>query len=123
MTTKATAMEAVGLAERLKLEAQIHAGEARGANAAIAEIYQLCTGATGEPGNWHGAEPVRKLIAEHAASLAAKEAEVVVLRAALTDARWAVAAFVREIKPEHATNPLPDSVLARIDAALTQGTP
>jgi hypothetical protein len=47
------------LAETLKLEAQLHAQEARTANATIAEIYQLCSGGTGEPGNWHGAEPIR----------------------------------------------------------------
>jgi len=39
------------LIERLKLEAQSHAQEARTANATIAEIYQLCTEATGELGN------------------------------------------------------------------------
>lgn len=61
LSRRAEAAEA--LAERLKMEAQIHAGEARTANATIAEIYQLCTGATGEPGNWHGAEPVREMIA------------------------------------------------------------
>lgn len=64
------------LAERLKQEAQIHAQEARTANATIAEIYQLCTGATGEPGNWNGAEPVRAL-------LAAKQEEVDRMREAL----------------------------------------
>lgn len=47
------------LCERLKMEAQIHAQEARTANATIAEIYQIVTGATGEPGNWNGAGPVR----------------------------------------------------------------
>lgn len=52
------------LIERLKMEAQIHAQEARTANATIAEIYQIVTGKTGEPGNWHGAEPVRKYIEE-----------------------------------------------------------
>lgn len=51
---------AVDLAERLKQEAQIHAQEARTANATIAEIYKLVTGATGEPGRWNGAEPVRE---------------------------------------------------------------
>lgn len=44
---------------RLRLEAQSHAQESRTANATIAEIYQVVSGATGEPGNWHGAEPVR----------------------------------------------------------------
>jgi hypothetical protein len=52
------------LAERLKGEAQIHAQEARTANATVAEIYQVLTGATGEPGNWNGAEPARKLMAQ-----------------------------------------------------------
>jgi hypothetical protein len=55
-----TALEA--LCERLKLEAQGHAQEAQTANATIAEIYQVCSGRTGEPGNWHGAEPVRERI-------------------------------------------------------------
>lgn len=50
--------------DALKRQAQQHAGEARAANATIAEIYQLCTGRSGEPGNWNGAEPVRRLIAE-----------------------------------------------------------
>jgi hypothetical protein len=38
--------------------------EARAANATIAEIYQLCSGGKGEPGNWNGAEPVRRKLAE-----------------------------------------------------------
>lgn len=59
------------LIERLRMEAQIHAQEARTANATIAEIYQLCSGGKGEPGNWHGAEPVRELIAERDALAAA----------------------------------------------------
>lgn len=57
----ANALERV---DRLKLEAQIHAGEARTANATIAEIYQIISGGKGELGNWHGAEPVRQRIAE-----------------------------------------------------------
>lgn len=52
------------LIERLKQEAEIHAQEARTANRTIAEIYQVVSGATGEPGNWHGAEPVRQLMAQ-----------------------------------------------------------
>jgi hypothetical protein len=45
-------------------QAQIWKGEARCANHTIGQIYQLVTGATGEPGNWNGAEPVKALIAE-----------------------------------------------------------
>lgn len=50
------------LCERLKLEAQAHAQEARTSNATIAEIYQVVTGTTGELGNWHGAQPVKEAI-------------------------------------------------------------
>lgn len=50
------------LSERLKLEAQSHAQEARTANATIAECYQAVTGGKGEPGRWHGAAPVRECI-------------------------------------------------------------
>jgi hypothetical protein len=53
------------LVERLRNEAQIHAQESRCQTSTVHEIYQLITGATGEPGNWNGAEPVRKLIAEN----------------------------------------------------------
>lgn len=49
---------------QILLQAQCWKQEARCANHTIAEIYQLVTGATGEPGNWNGAEPVRALIAE-----------------------------------------------------------
>lgn len=56
---EARAEAAEALSERLKLEAQGHAMEARTANSTIAEIYQVVTGSTGEPGNWHGAAPVR----------------------------------------------------------------
>lgn len=63
--------------ETLKREAQIHAMEARTAKATIAEIYQLCTGGTGEPGNWNGAEPVRQLAEQRAGLVqAARRAEV-----------------------------------------------
>ncbi|TFH84949.1 hypothetical protein EQG41_19705 [Billgrantia azerbaijanica] len=50
--------------ERLEQEARIHAQEARTQRATVQAIYQLVTGATGEPGDWHGAEPVRELVAE-----------------------------------------------------------
>lgn len=55
--------ELEALSATLKREAQIHAQEAGTANATIGEIYQVVTGSTGEPGNWHGAEPVRARIA------------------------------------------------------------
>jgi len=52
------------LAERLKGEAEIHAQEARTANSTINEIYQVCSNATGEKGNWNGADPVREMKAD-----------------------------------------------------------
>lgn len=71
------------LIDKLKLEAQIHAGEARCANSTIAEIYQAISGSTGEPGNWNGAEPVR-------AYIATKDAEIERLREALQELNDAV---------------------------------
>ncbi|NSX90088.1 hypothetical protein [Agrobacterium tumefaciens] len=53
----------------LRLQAQTHAIEARGANATINEIYQIISGGKGEPGNWNGAEPVRKFVAQMQAAL------------------------------------------------------
>lgn len=50
------------LVDRLKLEAQIHAGEARCQTATVHECYQAASGATGERGTWHGANPVRERI-------------------------------------------------------------
>jgi len=50
------------LTDRLRLEAQIHSGEARTANASLHEAYQAVSGRTGEPGNWNGAEPVKSEI-------------------------------------------------------------
>lgn len=47
------------LVERLKLEAKVHAGEARGANHTIAQAYQAVTQGAGEPGNWNGAKPIK----------------------------------------------------------------
>lgn len=50
--------EARDLCAKLRNEARVHAQEARTANATIAKIYRACTGGTGEPGNWRGAQPV-----------------------------------------------------------------
>lgn len=93
--------EALTLCERLRLEAQIHAGEARTANATIREIYQAATGSTGEPGSWNGALPVRaelerlrRDLSEARSALAAAQAE-----AALGDDYGAVHA-VREVVRE-----------------------
>lgn len=55
--------------EACKLQAQTWKQEARTANDTISQIYQAVTGAKGEPGNWHGAEPVKALVAERDALL------------------------------------------------------
>ncbi len=51
--------------ERLLQEAQIQAQEMRTHQSTVREIYQVITGNTGEPGDWNGAEPVRKLKEEN----------------------------------------------------------
>ena len=45
-------------------QAQIWKLEAASQKATVAECYQICTDATGEPGDWNGAEPVRALKAQ-----------------------------------------------------------
>jgi hypothetical protein len=47
---------------KLVLEARIHSTESDTQKSTVHEIYQDCTGAIGEPGDWNGAEPVRKAI-------------------------------------------------------------
>lgn len=70
-------------AERLKLEAQAHAQEARTANGTIAEIYQACSGARGEPGSWNGAKPVIDALAAAEARALAAERDAERLRLGL----------------------------------------
>lgn len=56
---EARALKAEKERDNLKLQAQGHAMEARSANATIYDAYQAVTGATGEPGNWNGAETIK----------------------------------------------------------------
>ncbi|TZG25635.1 hypothetical protein [Sphingomonas montanisoli] len=53
--------DARALSDRLLLEAQCHAGEARAHKATVHEAYQIASGATGERANWNGAGPIREL--------------------------------------------------------------
>jgi len=76
MADRAEIERLTSLVDRLKLEAQVHAQEARTANATIYEIYQLVTGGKGEPGNWNGARPVAALVAERDALRKALEGVV-----------------------------------------------
>lgn len=57
-------------------KAQTHAIEARGANATINEIYQIISGGKGEPGNWNGAEPVRRYAEAAEAEVKRLQAEI-----------------------------------------------
>lgn len=82
-----TITELQDLNDRLKLEAQCHAGEARCANSTIYEIYQVLTGATGEPGNWNGAEPARKYVAAQQATITALQERIKELEGALAG-KW-----------------------------------
>ena len=74
-----------GLADRLTLEAQAHASEARTANSTIYEIYQVLSGSTGEPGNWNGAEPARQFVTAAQARIAELERGIGVLLATIGD--------------------------------------
>ncbi len=61
--------ELEGLNERLKQEAQSHAYEAKAQRATVHECNQAVTQGTGEPADWHGANPVKdelsRLLAEN----------------------------------------------------------
>jgi hypothetical protein len=48
----------------LMQEVQCQAQEARTQRTTVWECYQAVTGGTGEPGDWHGAEPVRTRLTE-----------------------------------------------------------
>jgi hypothetical protein len=56
--------------DHLRLQAETWAQEARTQRATVHKAYQAATGATGEPGDWHGAGPVEVRIAELGAALA-----------------------------------------------------
>lgn len=67
-------------------EAEIHAQESSTANATIYDIYQLCTGSTGEPGNWNGAKPVREMKEHYERQIAVLTERVDKLRDIITKA-------------------------------------
>lgn len=71
------------LAERLKLEAQKWSLEARTQTSTVHEIYQVLSGAKGEPGTWNGARPAREIISEMQSQLTAANERVEVLEKAL----------------------------------------
>lgn len=50
--------------DALKQQAQCWAQEAKAQKATVYEAYRVCTGNTGETGDWNGAEPIRALAAE-----------------------------------------------------------
>lgn len=76
------------LVSRLRLEAQGHSMEADTANGTIADVYQAITSATGEPGNWNGAAPVK-------AYVKAAEARISDLEARLKEAERVMADVVK----------------------------
>lgn len=63
-STDAALRDALELAERLKVETQGHASEARTANSTIYEVYQVLSGGRGQLGNWNSAEPARQFVAQ-----------------------------------------------------------
>lgn len=117
------------LGERLKNEAKMHAQEARTANSIIAEINQCVSGATGEAGNWHGAEPVKKRIAEleqFADEVAAKYAALAGTAPAPSKDTALIRQFIESLdKDRHDTEDWPDdsrNALAALRARL-EGKP
>jgi DNA repair exonuclease SbcCD ATPase subunit len=48
--------------DSLKLQAVAQAQEMRSHKSSLHEAYQYITGATGEPGNWNGARPIKEAV-------------------------------------------------------------
>lgn len=67
--------EALALCERLRLEAEGWAQEARTQRSSLHDAYQAVTGATGEPGDWNGARPVVEAVANLKARAETAEAQ------------------------------------------------
>ena len=84
--------ELEALNETLKNEAQIHAMEAKSANATINEINQFISGATGEPANWHGAQPVKEFVNNLKAQLAA-------LTQVIVERDLIIGQYIAEVQP------------------------
>ena len=82
--------ELEALCEKLRMEAEIWAQEARTQKSTVHECYQAVTGATGEPGDWNGARPVVERIK-------ALEAQNAKLREALTPSADTKAAYMSEV--------------------------
>lgn len=84
------------LVDRLRVEAQAHAMEARGANATIHEAYQAATEGKGEPGNWHGAGPIKDELTRLRSDLMQARARAEVAEARLAEAMKLIEPFARE---------------------------
>lgn len=86
MAARITELEAEVAAT--KQQAQIWKMEADTQKATVHEIYQLCTGATGGPGDWNGANPVREVVTERdilQGQLTMRSVELSALRQAIKD--------------------------------------
>jgi hypothetical protein len=68
--------------ENLRQESLSWAQEAKTQRSTVREIYQVITGATGEPGDWNGAQPVKAIMKKIAALKAEIERKDAVLRKA-----------------------------------------
>ncbi|UQI42707.1 hypothetical protein [Vreelandella venusta] len=68
--------------EKLRLEAQAHAQEARTQRSIVHDIYQIVSGGKGEAGDWNGAEPVRKAFEALAADNAELRRQLATMRCA-----------------------------------------
>lgn len=83
--------------EACKLQAQCWSHEAKAQKATVLESYQAASGATGEPGDWNGAEPIRRLVERaEAAELAQREATTAAIANYECVERWHKRALAAE---------------------------
>ena len=115
-TARAEIERLQALADRLTLEAQAHAQEARTANSTIYEIYQVLSGSTSEPGNWNGAEPARQFVTAAQARIAELERTVEFVQRwawretkATDTERFSVIKYYPGIKPSATLSPVKET--------------
>ena len=85
------------LIEKLKREAEFHAGEAKCHKSTVHEIYQVISSGKGEKGNWNGARPVIEYVEAMKAEIEQLKDDSPV-RKLEGDAKWIATDLIEKIE-------------------------
>jgi hypothetical protein len=93
--------------DSLKLQAVAQAQEMRSHKSSLHEAYQYITGATGEPGNWNGARPIKEAVDKLRQALTAERQRREAVEAIARDhvVKTTFQTFARELKAYFARYP------------------